>query len=222
MTLEEDTAPHHCGVPVEEAQVVCAVIHGRYGAPEAMMEHLVNHLSAPGVHYVLPRAAGEGWYAAPTCAEMCADTQAEIDAALQQVEADIARARAQAPSSARLVVGGFSQGACLTLEYAAARGSWEGAIFALTGCRVGAVGHDRPLADLDGFPAYVSTGSQDPFIRLPEFAQTVHALAGAGARVRSDLFPRSAHVMSPTEVATVDALLRRVAAGEPLFVSPAT
>ncbi len=222
MARTEATEPHHCGVPAEEAQVVCAVIHGRYGAPEAMMEHLVGHLTASGVHYVLPRAAGEGWYAAPTCAPMTAETESEIIAALAQIGADISAAQARAPSSARLVIGGFSQGACMALEFAAAGGPWDGALFALTGCRVGAAGHDRPLADLEGFPAYLSNGSRDPFIRLPEFAETIHALAGAGARIRSELFPRSAHVMSPTEVATVDALLRCVAAGEPLFQSPAT
>jgi phospholipase/carboxylesterase len=222
MSRDDQTAPHHCGVPVDEAQVVCAVIHGRYGAPEAMMEHLVDHLTAPGVHYVLPRAAGEGWYAAKTCDPMTSETETEIDAALAQIEADITAARALAPASARLVIGGFSQGACMSLEFAASRGPWDGALFALTGCRVGAAGDNRPVAALDGFPAYMSTGSEDPFIRIPEFAQTLHALAVVGARVRSDLFPRSAHVMSPTEVATVDALLRRVAAGEPLFQSGAT
>jgi phospholipase/carboxylesterase len=211
-----DTALKH-GVPAAEAGVVCAVIHGRYGAPEAMMEHLVGHLTAPDVHYVLPRCAAEGWYAAPTCAPFGPDTEAEIARALSQVQADIDEAIAEAPAGTLLMVGGFSQGACLTIEYAATRGPWNGALFALTGCRVGACGHGRFMPELGGMPAYVSTGSGDPLIKVAEFSETIHALARAGARVRSDLFPRTDHVMSPTEVATVDAMLRRVAAGEPLF-----
>lgn len=219
--VAERTALTH-GVAAERARVVCLAIHGRYGAPEAMMEHLVGHLTAPDVHYVLPRCAAEGWYRAPTCAEMTAETEAEIARALDQVEADVSAAMARAPEGVPLVIGGFSQGACLSIEYAAARGRWDGALFALTGCRVGACGHGRAMRDLEGLPAYVSTGSGDPFIKVAEFSETLHALARAGARVRSDLFPRSDHVMSPPEVATVDALLRRVAAGEPLFVSSAT
>jgi phospholipase/carboxylesterase len=196
-------------------------IHGRYGAPEAMMEHLVDHLTAPEVHYVLPRCAAEGWYAAPTCAPFGTRTDAEIARALSQVQADIDETMAEAPAGTPLVIGGFSQGACLSIEYAASRGNWGGALFALTGCRVGACGHGRPVPDLGGMPAYISTGSGDPFIKLAEFSETLHALAKSGARIRSDLFPRTDHVMSPPEIATVDAMLRRVAAGQPLFTSGA-
>jgi predicted esterase len=210
------------GVPAGEARVVCVVIHGRYGAPEAMMEHLVQHLTAPDVHYVLPRAAGEGWYTAPSCAPMQEDTRAEIARALAQVREETTRAQAEAPRDARLVIGGFSQGACLALEYAAAFGRWEGAAFALTGCRVGQPDGTAASADLGGFPLYLSTGSADPFIHLPDFCQTLRGLTAAGARVRADVFPRSDHVMSPAEVATVDALLRRARDDEPPFASAAT
>jgi phospholipase/carboxylesterase len=215
-----DAALTH-GVPASEAKVVCVAIHGRYGAPEAMMEHLVGHLTAPDVHYVLPRCAAEGWYAAPSCAPFSTDTEEEIARALSQVQTNIEAAIAEAPAGTPMVVGGFSQGACLSIEYAASRGPWDGAVFALTGCRVGACGHGRPMPGMDAMPAYVSTGSGDPFIKVAEFSDTLHALAKAGARVRSDIFPRTDHVMSPAEVATVDAMLRRVAAGEPLFTCSA-
>ncbi len=205
------------GVPAAQAQVVCLTIHGRYGAPEAMMEHLVAHLTAPGVHYVLPRCAAEGWYAAPSAGPITPETEAEIARALAQVGADLSAALAEAPEGVPVVVGGFSQGACISLEYAARHGPWQGALFALTGHRVGAAGHARPVADLTGLEAYISTGSHDPFIKLAEFADTLRAFATAGARIRSEIFPRDAHVMSPAEIAQVDALLRRVAAREPLF-----
>jgi predicted esterase len=198
------------------------VIHGRYGAPEAMMEHLVQHLTAPDVHFVLPRASGSGWYTAPSCAPMQDDTRAEIARALAQIREDAARAQAQAPRDARLVIGGFSQGACIALEYAATFGRWEGAAFALTGCRVGQPDGTAVSADLGGFPLYMSTGSADPFIHLRDFCQTLRALTASGARVRADIFPRSDHVMSPAEVATVDALLRRALDGEPFFAPAAT
>lgn len=217
-----DIGAFHCGVPLEQARVVCVAIHGRYGTPDAMMEHLVRHLSAPDVHYVLPRAAGDGWYTAPTCDPMREATRAELDQALGQISRDAAQALERAHPSARLVVGGFSQGACLSLEYASAYGAWEGAAFALTGCRVGQPDGTAAAADLQAFPIYMSTGSNDPFIRLPEFCRTVQSVAAAGARVRADVFPRSDHVMSPVEIATVDALLRAVREGTPLFASAAT
>ncbi len=121
----------------------------------------------------------------------------------------------------RIVIGGFSQGACMTLELAMASGRWPGAAFCLTGFRVGCIGDERPAADLTGMPVYLSNGARDPFITLPEFSETLRELGVAGARVRSDLFPREAHVMSPPEIATVDAMLRAVADGSPLFCGSA-
>lgn len=209
------------GVPAEAARVLCVVIHGRHGAPEAMMEHLVRHLTAPGVHYVLPRAAGNSWYDARGFDPLTEGTRSQIGAALDQIAADVAAALAEGAPADRMVVAGFSQGACMTLEYAMTRGPWTGAACALTGFRVGCVGDERPVRDLAGLPVYLSDGAGDPFITLPEFADTLRELCAAGARVRSDVFPRTAHVMSPPEIATVDAILRAVAEGRPLFENPA-
>ena len=221
MAAKTDTEPFGTGVPAERARVLCVVIHGRHGAPETMMEHLVRHLSAPDVHFLLPRAAGNSWYDARGFDPLTDGTRSQIDAAVGQIARDVEAAqRAGAPRD-RMVVAGFSQGACMTLEYAMARGRWPGAACALTGFRVGCVGDSRPVRDLEGLPIYLSDGSGDPFITLPEFADTLRELAAAGARVRSDVFPRAAHVMSPPEIATVDSILRAVAEDRPLFENAA-
>jgi predicted esterase len=197
------------------------VIHGRYGAPEAMMEHLVQHLTAPGVHYLLPRAAGNSWYDARGFDPLTRRTRDQVRASIDQISRNIGAAQEAGAPRERVVIGGFSQGACMTLEYAMARGRWPGAACCLTGFRVGCVGDNRPTADLTDMPVYLSNGARDPFITLPEFAETVRELGAAGARLRCDLFPRDAHVMSPPEIATVDSILRRVAEAEPLFCGSA-
>ncbi len=205
------------GQPADEAQVLCVVIHGRYGAPEVMIDELVCRLSAPGVHYVLPRAVGNSWYAARGFDPLTEVTRAEIAAGLDQIGRDIDAAVSAGAPRERMVVGGFSQGACMTLEYIMAHGLWQGAACCLTGFRVGCIGDSRPISDLTGFPVYLANGARDPFITLPEFAETVRELGVCGARLRCDLFPREAHVMSPPEVATFDAVLRAVAEGRPPF-----
>jgi predicted esterase len=221
MTGRDDTAALMAGVPAEKARVLCVVVHGRHGAPEAMMHELVRHLTAPQVHYVLPRAAGNSWYDARGYDALTEKTRDQIGAGLAQIAGDIAAAQRAGAPTGRVVVGGFSQGACMTLELAMRSGPWPGAAFCLTGFRVGAIGDERPCCSLADMPVYLSNGARDPFITLPEFAETVRELGDAGARVRSDLFPRQAHVMSPPEVATVDAMLRAVAEDAPLFCGSA-
>ena len=223
MERAPETEPLTAGVPAREARVLCVAIHGRYGAPEAMMEHLVDHLTAPGVHYLLPRAAGNSWYDARGFDRLTRRTRDQIRASIDQIAGDIETAQAAGAPRDRVVVGGFSQGACMTLEYAHARGPWKGAACCLTGFRVGAVGDKRPVSEeLADMPFYLSNGARDPFITLFEFAETVRELSACGARVRCDLFPREAHVMSPPEIATVDAVLRAVAEDRPLFEGSAT
>ena len=215
------TEPLVAGVPAAAARALCVVLHGRHGAPEAMVHELVRHLTAPDVHYVLPRAAGNSWYDAPGSAPLTPKTQDQIRAGIDQIRRDIDAAQRHGAPRDRIVIGGFSQGACMTLEYAMAGGRWPGAAFCLTGFRVGCIGDERPASDLTGMPIYLSNGARDPFIALPEFAEALRELGAAGARVRSDLFPREAHVMSPPEIATVDAMLRAVAEDLPLFAGSA-
>jgi phospholipase/carboxylesterase len=186
-----------------------------------MMHELVRHLSAPDVCFVLPRAAGNSWYDARGFDALTPKTRDQICSGIEQIRRDIHAAQRQGAPRERMVIGGFSQGACMTLEYAMREGRWPGAAFGLTGCRVGRIGDERPVSDLTAMPVYLGNGARDPFITLPEFAETLRELGAAGARVRSDLFPREAHVMSPPEIATVDAMLRAVAEDLPLFAGSA-
>jgi phospholipase/carboxylesterase len=219
--MSKATEPVVAGAPPAGAQVLCIVLHGRNGSPETMIDELVRHLTAPAVHFVLPRAPGRSWYDAPSCNPLAARTRDQIRAGIEQIRRDVDRAQRNGAPRDRIVIGGFSQGACMTLEYALAGGPWPGAAFCLTGCRVGCIGDARPASDLASMPVYLGNGARDPFIRLPEFAETLRELGAAGARVRSDIFPREAHVMSPAEIATVDAMLRAVAEGAPLFAGSA-
>lgn len=221
MTQDNSTAPLGAGASAKRARVLCVVVHGRHGAPEMMMEHLVRHLTAPDIHFLLPRAAGNSWYDARGFDPLTERTCEQIGAGVEQIARDVEAAQRAGAPRERVVMVGFSQGACMTLEYAMARGRWPGAACALTGFRVGCVGDRRAVRDLAGLPIYLSDGNGDPFITLPEFADTLRELAAAGARVRSDVFPRSAHLMSPPEIATVDAVLRAVAEDRPPFENAA-
>ena len=98
----------------------------------------------------------------------------------------------QTKSNPPLVLGGFSQGACLALEYAF-RGGKVDAVVALTGCRVGTPDCTRPLATLYNLQVYLTGSDTDPWIPAHAFAQTVEALCVAGARLRAESFPGRAH-----------------------------
>lgn len=198
------------GVPPHQARVTCVFLHGRGQSPEEMEQGVIRHLSTPGVAYILPRAPGGVWYAARALDALTDDTRhalAQSLATLGKVMTGL-----QGP----VLLAGFSQGACLALEYAFANGPWQGALAALTGCRVGQVTDTRPHANLAGLPTYLSGGDNDPWISVTALSEAVAALGTAQARLRADIFPGRAHEVGSTEIAILDAMLADLAALRPV------
>ncbi len=199
------TEPLVIGAGEGDAGVACVLIHGRGQTPEDMAE-IAAATGARACRFVLPRAAGQSWYAAKAVDPMTAQTQGELAASLAQVGAAVALARA---SGRPLLIAGFSQGACMAAEYAA-RVARPDALCLFTGCRVGGGG---ALPPLDGLPVYASCGDDDPWIPLADFTAMAAGFARAGARVRTDVFPGRPHAVSATEIAALAGLLADLAAG---------
>ena len=200
----------HLGANLAKAKAVCVFVHGRGQNPEEMADHVIRPL--PQDHaYLLPRAAGGSWYAARAVDPLTEETRAALEASLAQLRGVIAAARAS--STAPLVLAGFSQGACLSLELACTGQSSPDTVVALTGCRVGSPADTRPRALPRGLPVYLTGGDADPWIPVSAFAETVADLGTQGAALRADLFPGRGHEVSQGERAMLTSILSDLAAG---------
>ena len=205
------------GAAPQEADVLCVFIHGRTQSPEDMMEQVVGRLSVRGVSFCLPRATGNSWYAARATDALTDSTRAELHASLDYLKELVGSLQQAGGEDKPLLIGGFSQGACLSLEYAMSFGPWNGAMVNLTGCRVGLVADQRPAQDLDGMPVYLTGSDQDPWIPVSAFAEASEALGRARARLRCELFPGRTHHASEMEVAALGAMLRDLTEGSRPF-----
>jgi phospholipase/carboxylesterase len=207
--MTQNTTPLVRGAALQNAAVVCVVAHGRGQSPEQMDEHIIARLSADPVAYILPRAASGSWYDARAVDPLTAKTSAQLATSLDQLK----QAAALAPRNVPLVMAGFSQGACLTLEYGFAFGPWHGGMVSFTGCRVGVPNDPRPHSDLNALPVYLTGADQDPWIPLPAHANAALDLAAARARLRTDVFPGRAHEVSDAEVSVLNKMLNQLASG---------
>lgn len=196
------------------ARAVCVLVHGRGQSPEEMQSHVLSRLALTNVACVLPRAQGGSWYAARAVDPLTQETQAALGAALDQLSADVTSARAAYPGLP-LVLAGFSQGACLSLEYAFSGLAPPQALVALTGCRVGQASDDRARALPPDLPVYLSGSDADPWIPVTAFAETALELGQSRARLRTDLFPDRAHEVSDAEIAMLQSVLADLANGNP-------
>src|SRR4029079_1900303 len=87
--------------------------------------------------------------------------------------------------SDRVLLAGFSQGACLTLEYAARHARRSGAIVAFTGGLIGppATPRDYP-GSFDGTPVFIGAGDPDPHVPWSRVEESAALLTRMGAAVK--------------------------------------
>lgn len=202
------------GVAPDRAKALCVFVHGRNQSPEEMEATVIRRLSARDVAFALPRAGEKTWYAARAVDPLIDTTRAELGESLDGLASVIDGLRARAPGLP-LVLAGFSQGACLSLEHAFTGRAAPDAVVAFTGCRVGTVRDERPAALPPGLPVYLSAGSADPWIPVAAFAEAAAALGQAEATLRCDVFPNRPHEVSAAEIALLDSVLSDLAAGHP-------
>ncbi|KAB2853642.1 MAG: phospholipase, partial [Anaerolineae bacterium] len=104
----------------------------------------------------------------------------------------------------RTMMLGFSQGACLTLEYTARHPRRYGGIVGLTGGLIGPQNTPRDYAgSLDGTPILVASSDPDPHIPVARVKETVIVLDGMGAQVEARLYPNMGHTINADEIAYV-------------------
>ena len=193
-------------------RALCVVVHGRGQSPEEMESHILERLDAPGVAFGLPRAEGGAWYAARAVDPLTGETRAQLGAALDVLHEEIATLRRDFPGLP-LLLAGFSQGACLSIEYVCRGKAAPDALVALTGCRVGTDLCDRPDAAPRDLPAYLSGSDADPWIPLAAMSEAALNLGSRGVRLRTDIFPGRAHEATDAEIAMLDSILADLAAG---------
>lgn len=193
--------------------VICIVLHGRGQTQGDMEQAVTSRLSLPDVRFVLPKSARAAWYDARAVDPLTDVTRAQLAEGLAAIDAVIAAERAAHPG-VPLVLAGFSQGACMAVEFAMTRRPWDGALCLFTGCRVGT---DHAVTALSGLPVYASCGDADPWIPVSAFLDMSGDLIRAGARLRSDLFPGRPHEVHGTEIAVLRGVLSDLAAGHRPF-----
>ncbi|MBZ9937783.1 phospholipase [Mesorhizobium sp. BR1-1-16] len=204
--------PLRLGSRAPEAKAICVFVHGRGQTPEDMQSHVLARLSAPSVAFVLPRAPTGAWWEARAVDPLTPVARAQLSSALDHLAAAVAAARGELPGLP-LLLAGFSQGACLAIEYLCAGLPPPEALAAFTGCRVGVPSDARVEAVPAGVPVYLSGADADPWIPVSAFAEAVGTLGRRGASLRADLFPGRPHEVSDPEIAMLGGMLADLGAG---------
>jgi predicted esterase len=201
------------GPAPEKADATIMLIHGRGADAEGMLS-LYGELNAKKLAAIAPQAAGNTWYPHSFLAPLDAN-QPYLDSALGRLDSLVADLLSRGISSERIVLLGFSQGACLTSEFAARHPRRYGAVIALTGGLIGPPGTARNYpGSLAGTPVFLGTSDPDPHVPFERVKETEAILSRIGAKVELRRYPGMPHTINDDELDACRKLLKRVVAAD--------
>ena len=177
------------GEPLELAQAAAILVHGRGARPEDILYDLAPLLDLPGFAFLAPAAAGNAWYPEPFTAAP-ETNEPWLSSAFDRLDQVLARVEEHVPAG-QVVLLGFSQGACLTLEYVARHARRYGAVVGLSGALIGPPGTPRAYpGSLEGTPVLLSSSDPDPYVPADLVREAGAVLGGSAATSRFASIPR--------------------------------
>ncbi len=187
------------GRKIEEAKKALIMLHGR-GAPAEDILGLASHLAVSDFALFAPQATNYTWYpysflVPPRQNEPWLSSALGL---LSDLVSDINRAGI---GSENIYFTGFSQGACLTLEFITRNARKWGGAAAFTGGLIG----DRIYAenyqgDFDGMSIFIGSSDPDPHVPVARVKETTRILTGMNASVQEKIYPNLGHTISGNEI----------------------
>jgi phospholipase/carboxylesterase len=187
------------GTPLAEAAGAIILLHGR-GASADDILGLGQAISPTGWALLAPQAAGHTWYPY-SFLEPRERNEPYLSSALERVRATVETALQAGIPAEKVVIAGFSQGACLSTEFVGRNPRRYGALLAFTGGLIGPLATPLALSgDLAGTPALLSSGDPDPHVPWARVEQSAELLTGIGGRVTLRRYPGRPHTVLAEEI----------------------
>jgi predicted esterase len=202
----------HAGAPLDTARAVMIMVHGRNAAPENILE-LSDVLDRPEFAYVGPAAAGGTWYPYSFMAPR-EQNEPGISSGLAVIESLVTTLLARGFPAERIMLLGFSQGACLTSEFSIRHPRRYGGVMALSGGLIGPPGTswDDVTTSLDGTPVFLGCSDVDPHVPAERVRESEAVFRRLGAAVTRKLYPGMGHIVNGDEIENVQRVMDEVLA----------
>ena len=193
------------GLNLKDASRALILIHGRGSSAEDMLM-FARHLKVDDFALLAPQATNNTWYPhsfmVPT-----EKNEPWLSSGLEVLMDAVNTVTAQGIDTDKIYLLGFSQGACLTLEFAGRNATRYGGIIALTGGFIGdRIQREKYHGDFNQTKIFIGTGDPDPHVPVERVRETTDILEEMNAVVTEQIYPNRPHTISQDEVEQVNRL----------------
>ncbi|MFC0513208.1 alpha/beta hydrolase [Mucilaginibacter angelicae] len=195
------------GVPAEQAKKAIIMLHGR-GASASGIISLKDHLELDGFAIYAPQANEHSWYPYSFMAPV-ENNQPALDSALEVIGELVDDLKQKGIAQEDIYFLGFSQGACLTLEYTGRNAGSYGGIIAFTGGLIGEqLVKENYKGDFSNTPVLITTGDPDPHVPVSRVNESAEILKELNADVTLKIYKGRQHTISGEELALANTILK--------------
>jgi phospholipase/carboxylesterase len=187
------------GTALDKASKVAIMIHGRGASAESILS-LSNHLGLDDFALIAPQAPGNTWYPYSFMAPDSSNEPA-FSNAIKMLDGVVEDLNAKGFKSEQIFFIGFSQGACLSLEYATQDAKKYGGVIAFTGGLIGEkLNRDKYKGDFDGTQVFIGSSHKDMHVPLSRIEESAELIRNMGGNVKTLIFKDSDHTIRQQEV----------------------
>lgn len=199
------------GADMARARGAMILLHGR-GAGAQDVLTLAHAFDEPQFLYAAPEAADQSWYPHAFTVPV-EENEPSLSSSLRVIDDLFKRFSAEAMPPEKVILLGFSQGACLALEYAVRNPRRYGGVVGLSGALIGSPDAARQYAgSLKGTPVFLGCSESDPHVPADRVRHAAEVLGGLGAEVALRLYPNLGHEINDDEMQAVQRMIERIEA----------
>jgi predicted esterase len=197
------------GEGLDTARAIMVMLHGR-GASAQDILTLADPLDEPGFAFIAPQAAGNTWYPYSFLSPL-EKNEPWLSSALEMIGNLLARLEDKDFPAEKVILMGFSQGACLALEFAVRNARRYRGLVGLSGGLIGPQGMQRSYTgSLESTPVFMGCSEADPHIPKDRFLESAAVLEELGGKVSARLYPDLGHEVNLDELEQVRAVMEYI------------
>ena len=197
---------HTAGKSFKDAEKALIMIHGRGGDALDILS-LASNLNVSDYALLAPQATNHTWYPYSFMAKP-EQNEPWLSSALDLLKEVVDEVTDQGISAENIYFLGFSQGACLTLEFVTRHAQKYGGVAAFTGGLIGdKINEANYSGDFNGTPIFIGTGNPDPHVPVTRVHETVRILEKMNASVSLEIYDGRPHTITQEEIEEANRLI---------------